>query len=169
MKNLLPSIAIAIALSIGALSQAAAKENYREGGVKADTKEAFQTVAQNVRNNMVPGGKYEYVKPQEQKTIEKKLDEMDALFDQAGSVANMKEDQKIALFNAQETVNSILTLRDRDRVICKNEAPLGSHIPVTTCHTYGQEVEAHQGSRKQLDDWSRPVCVGDNPACGKGR
>ena len=163
------SIALAIALSAFAIGQAAAKENYKEAGVKADTKEAFETVAQNVRNEMVPGGKYEYVKPQEQKTIEKKLDEMDALFNQAGSVANMKEDQKIALFNAQETVNSILTLRDRDRVICKKEAPVGSHIPVATCHTYAQEVEAHEGTKKQLDDWSRPVCVGDNPACGKGK
>lgn len=167
MKNI-ASITLATALSICTIGQAAAKENYREGGVKADTKEAFETVSESVRKEMTTGGKYQYVKPAEQKTIEKKLDEMEALFQQAGSVANMKEDQKIALFNAQETVNSILTLRDRDRVICKKEAPVGSHIPVTTCHTYGQEIEARQGTQKQLDDWSRPLCVGDNPACGKG-
>lgn len=166
--KIIASIAFATALSILALGQTAAKENYRETGVKADTREAFDSVEQNVRKNMAPGGKYEFVKPDERRTIEKKLGEMDALFNQAGSVANMKEDQKIALFNAQETVNSILTLRDRDRVICKKEAPVGSHIPVTTCHTYGQEIEARQGTQKQLDDWSRPQCVGDNPACGKG-
>ena len=80
----------------------------------------------------------------------------------------MKEDQKIALFNAQETVNSILTLRDRDRVICKKEAPLGSHIPLTRCHTYEQEVEAREGTKKIMDDWGRPLCVGKGMACGGG-
>lgn len=139
---------------------ASAKENYHENSVKADTKEAFDQIADSVRNGMSDGGKYEYVKPAEKTTIEKKLDEMDKLFDEAGgSVASMNEKQKIALFNAQETVNSILTLRDRDRVICKKEAPVGSHIPVTTCHTYAQEVEAHEGTRKQLEEWGRGQCT----------
>ena len=71
------------------------------------------------------------------------------MFDQSGgAVANMKEEQKIALFNAQETVNSILTLRDRDRVICKKEAPVGSHIPRDVVPTYGQEIEAREGTQE---------------------
>lgn len=158
--------AFAVMASVCVCGLAFAKEHYREGSVKADTKEAFETLAASVRRDMQPGGKYEYIKPDEAKTVEKKLGEMDKLFEDSGAVANMKEDQKIALFNAQETVNSILTLRDRDRVICKKEAPVGSHIPVTTCHTYGQEVEAREGSKKLMDDWGRPLCVGSNLACG---
>jgi hypothetical protein len=158
------ALAFALVVSTCAFEPAAAKENYKEGGVKADTKEAFDALSQSVRKDMEPGGRYEYVRPDEQKTIEKKLDEMSALFAQTGTVTGMKEDQKIALFNAQETVNSILTLRDRDRVICKHEAPIGSHIPVTTCHTYGQEIEAREGTKKQLSDWSRAQCVGSG--CG---
>ena len=156
---------VAIALCVFVSGPAFAKEHYREGSIKADTKEAFETLAASVRGDMRPGGKYEYIKPSEAKTVEKSLEDMDKLFQQAGSVANMKEEQKIALFNSQETVNSILTLRDRDRVICKKEAPIGSHIAVTTCHTYAQEVEAREGTKKQMDDWSRPLCVGDNPVC----
>jgi hypothetical protein len=160
------AFALAFALATGFVGQTFAKENYHENSVKADTKEAFDQLADTVRNGMDTGGKYEYVKPDEKITIEKKLDEMDKIFDAGGgSVATMKEEQKIALFNAQETVNSILTLRDRDRVICKKEAPIGSHIPVTTCHTYAQEVEARQGSKKMMDDWGRPLCAGNNPAC----
>ena len=153
--------AFVVAAFVCAGGPAFAKENYHENSVKADTKEAFDQIAQTVRTGMEDGGKYEYVKPNEKVTIEKKLDEMDKIFDAGGgSVATMKEDQKIALFNAQETVNSILTLRDRDRVICKNEAPLGSHIPVTSCHTYGQEVEAEEGTHNQLDEWKRGACRG---------
>ncbi len=153
-------IAFAVAVCVCLGGMAGAKENYRENSVKADTKEAFDQIADTVRNGMTDGGKYEYVKPQEKATIEKKLDEMDKIFDAGGgSVSTMKEEQKIALFNAQETVNSILTLRDRDRVICKKEAPVGSHIPVTSCHTYAQEVEAREGTKKQLEEWGRGQCT----------
>jgi hypothetical protein len=153
------SVAFAVAVLACSGGLAGAKENYHENSVKADTKEAFDQLADTVRKGMDAGGKYEYVKPEEKVTVEKKLDEMDKLFDAGGgSVATMKEDQKIALFNAQETVNSILTLRDRDRVICKKEAPVGSHSPITSCHTYAQEVEAHEGTKKQLEEWGRGQC-----------
>jgi len=158
-------IAVCIALLLCVFNAAYAKENYKENVVKADTKEAFEPLAESVRNELGGGGRYEYVKPDERKTIEGKLAEMTALFERSGSVANMKEDEKIALFNAQETVNSILTQRDRDRVICKKQAPIGSHIPVTTCHTYAQEVEAREGTQNQLNEWKRAPCVGDNVAC----
>lgn len=161
MKILLP---VALALSIAAFP-AAAKEHYKESGVKADTREAFEPIADSVRKEMEDGGRFEYVRPDERKTIDGKLSEMSAIFEKAGSVDAMTQDQKLALFNAQETVNAILTKRDRDRVICKNQAPVGSHIPVTTCHTYGQEVEAREGTRKIMNDWNRAQCVGDNPAC----
>ena len=158
------TLAFAMVLSASIASVVGAKENYHENSVKADTKEAFDQLAESVRTGMESGGKYEYVKPSEKATIEKKLDEMEKIFDAGGgSVATMKEDQKIALFNAQKTINSILTLRDRDRVICKKEAPVGSHIPVTTCHTYAQEFEAREGSKKMMDEWSRDPCRG---ACG---
>jgi len=91
-----------------ALHAASAKENYRENGVKADTKESFEPIAENVREELAPGGQYEYATVEEKKSVEKKLSEMDALFQAAGSVAAMTQDQKIALFNAQEVVNSIL-------------------------------------------------------------
>ena len=164
MKNIV-SLALVAVLCAGVAGGVAAKEHYREGSVKADTKEAFETLASSVRKEMEDGGKYEYVKPDERKKIDDALAKMTELFEQSGAVANMKEEQKIALFNNQEIVNSILTLRDRDRVICKKEAPVGSHIPVTSCHTYGQEVEAREGAKKTMDDWGRPLCAGNNPAC----
>jgi len=151
-------------LAAAAVSTLCAKENYREKGVKADTHEKFAEVAANVRKEMEEGGRYEYVKPDERKTIDQKLAEMDALFAQSDSVEAMKQDSKIRLYNAQEVVNSILTRRDKDRVICKNQAPVGSHIPVTSCHTYGQEEEARSGTRNQLDEWMRLGCV--NAGCG---
>ncbi|MGH2549883.1 MAG: hypothetical protein ACRDHN_10860, partial [Thermomicrobiales bacterium] len=109
---------LCILVGVFALGSVVAKENYKENGVKADTKEAFDPLAASIRKDMEDGGRYAYVKPAERTTIDKKLSEMSTLFAETGAVANMSEDQKIALFNDQEVVNSILTLRDRDRVIC---------------------------------------------------
>jgi hypothetical protein len=156
-KSPTPARLLALVLLLGAYA-ASANENYHENALNADTRAKFVEVAANVRREMQAGGRYEYVKPDERKSVERKLAEMEFLFDQDDSVQSMKQDTKVKLFNAQEIVNSILTRRDRDRVICKNEPPLGSHIPVTSCHTYGQEEQARRETHNQLDEWKRLAC-----------
>ena len=74
------ALTFTVVLCAGIASVVVAKENYRENSVKADTKEAFDQLAQTVRDGMETGGKYEYVKPAEKATINKKLDEMDKIF-----------------------------------------------------------------------------------------
>jgi hypothetical protein len=156
-------------LALLASVSATAKENYKEKAFNADTREKFEQVSAKVREEMKDGGRYQYVKPSERSTIEQKLSEMESLFKQSDSVQGMNEQTKIALFNDQEVVNSILTQRDSDRVICKKEAPIGSHIPITTCHTYGQEEDARKNSHKLMDSWTRTQC-GDvtKGSCGGG-
>ena len=176
MKTL---IAAAIAASIAICGVAGAKENYKEKALNADSKDKFDALAESVRKEMESGGRYQYVKPDERVKIDTALTEMSALFATNPSVQAMGQDTKIKLFNDQETVNSILQQRDGDRVICKNEAPIGSHIPVTTCHTYAQEVEARDGAHKQMASWGQSNCSatasssagGKNPGqqCSMGR
>ena len=167
MRSLIWLLAAGLALT--AMTSASAKENYKEQNFNADTKEKFDVVAANVREAMKPGGRYEYVKPAERNTIEQKLSMMDALFKQSPTVAGMSQETKIELFNDQEVVNSILTQRDSERVICTKTAPIGSHIPITTCHTYGQEQDAHKNSEKVKEGWTRTQC-GDviKGSCGGG-
>ena len=163
-------IAVAVAL-VAAFNLASAKENYKESAFNADTRDKFESVSSNVRKELEKGGRYEYVKPEERRQIDQKLTDMSAAFNESGSVQTMKEDTKIKLFNDQEVINSILTKRDKDRVICTKQAPIGSHIPVTSCHTYGQEEDARRGTRDQLDKWKQAPCIGapspgsPHPAC----
>ena len=155
MKTIL---ALAVALSMAVLAPCTAKENYHEKQVNADTKEAFADISQNVRREMDHGGKYEFVPPDERVKIDKSFGEMNALFDQYGSVSAMNQDAKVKLFNDQEVVNSILTRRDKDRVICEDKPKLGSHVRSTNCHTYGQQEDARRGSKEQMDEWTRRGC-----------
>lgn len=138
------------------------KEKYQEA-VKADTSAQFAEVVAGVRAQMVPGGRYEFVDSVEKATIDGNLASMQELFEENGGlVANMNHEEKVALFNAQEAVNAILTRRDSDRVICEHIKPIGSNIPKTTCHTYGQAEAARRQTIKQMKDWDHVPCVGPN-------
>lgn len=154
------SIACFLMAAMLPLAFAAAKENYTETTKNADTRAKLDQVAEEVRSQMHTGGRFEFVKLAERKTIDVKFAEMDALFAQSGSVEDMKEDAKIRLFNAQETINSILTQRDGDRMICKREAIIGSHVRTDFCHTYRDEMAKAEVSRKALQDWQAVRCTG---------
>ena len=149
-------------LALFAMSGTSAKENYdAEKAINAETRKSSpKWLRMCAEGNGKDGGGTQDMKVRRTCDGRHQLTEMETLSSQNDSVQSMKQDTKIKLFNAQEVVNSILTRRDRDRVICKNEAPIGSHIPVTTCHTYGQEVEAHEQTRNQLEEWKRGACRG---------
>lgn len=164
MKSAMAILLAAACVMAGPL---AAKEKYHEV-VNAQTEEAFSQLAENVRKEMDAGGRYEFVQPGERPQIEKGLAEMAALFRQSGSVDKMSQTEKVALFNSQEVVNAILTKRDSDRVICENRAPVGSHIPKTSCFTYGQLQESRRGTKQIFDRLAMPQCTAGAGGCGGG-
>jgi hypothetical protein len=129
-------VAALVALPLSAKEKA-------EPAVNANTKDAFETVSTWVHKQMDEGGCYSYVTAGERSKVNGKLDEMSKLFQKRGDVAQMTDAEKTEMFNSQEEVNAILGKRDNERLICKNELPIGSHIPVKTCTTTG-EFEARR-------------------------
>lgn len=127
--------------------------------LQATTKDAFATVAADVRHEMEGGGRYAYVKPAERDKVERGLVQMQALFDKAGSVDAMSGDDRIALFNAQESVNAVLELRDRDRLVCERGAQPGTRIVSTTCRTYGEIEAQREASRKLMQEKVAGPCI----------
>jgi hypothetical protein len=143
---------VCIALLAATVSVPAFAKETSEPAVNANTKETFATVSAWVRKEMQGGGRYGSIAPEERAKVESKLDEMNAFFDRHAAVAEMTDADKTALFNDQEEVNAILSKRDGDRIICKNEMPIGSHIPIKTCKTYSQIEAERKGTRQYLDD-----------------
>jgi hypothetical protein len=126
-----------------------------EPAVKADNKAAFTEVMGAVQQQMVPGGRYEFVDSSERAEVDTKLNDMKALFEQYGTVAQMDSPSKARLFTDQEDVNAILTRRDDRRVICKSERPIGSLLPKRTCRTYGEIERDRNDSQKFMQDEAR--------------
>lgn len=121
--------------------------------VKADTRDSFAALVTTVQQEMKPGGRYGYIDKKEAEDVNRGLAYMQSLLDRFGSVDQMSPDAKIDLFNHQEKVNAILTRRDNNRLVCESVAPMGSHIPRTTCRTYGLIEADRRNARQTMDNF----------------
>ena len=120
--------------------------------VNAGTKAAFEAAVQATRQEMNTGGRFEFADRLQRETINGRFAAMQALFDKYGSVDRMPDDAKLELFNDQEKINGILTRTDANRLVCRTELPVGSHLPVKHCRTYG---EIRRSERDTVNDLRR--------------
>ncbi len=146
-------IMILVAIAAGALllPTVASAAKVQTPQVQADTKAKFETAAAEVRKQMVPGGRFQFLTKEEFAKVNTSLDSIGALFAKYGAVANMDQVIKVALFNDQEVVNSILAQRDDLRLICKPKTSMGTRIPVTECRTYGDIQRARADTHNYMD------------------
>ncbi|HEY2624631.1 hypothetical protein [Dyella sp. Tek66A03] len=152
MKLKLSSLLVVVAIALAHMTPVQAKKATPPPSVKADTKDQFATVANSVREQMEPAGRFEFVDPGERATVEKDLGQMQSLFDKFGSVDAMDMPSKIQLYNDQSEVNAILTRRDGDREVCETAPPLGTLIPKTTCRKYSDMERDRRDTVKMKDD-----------------
>jgi len=144
MKALILALAAALPLT----SALAADSNKI---VVADTAQAFSERVEYVHKQMETGGRFEYIKPADKQAVNSDLDSMMAMLQKSGSVSAMGADERVKLLNTQEHLNGLLTHSDSERLVCERTNPVGSHIPTTTCRTYGEIEREHQQSEKYLD------------------
>lgn len=117
--------------------------------VKADSKENFEAIVAAIHQQMQPGGRWQYIDNNERATIDGSFADMGKLYDQFGSVDKMDQTAKMRLLADQTTINTILTRKDGDRLICRSDIPVGSHLPVKTCKTYAQ-IQAEQNGAQEF-------------------
>lgn len=124
--------------------------------VKAENKDDFSAMVAAVRQQMVAGGRYEFVDGSERHDVNARFGDMQSLFDKYSTVDQMDADAKARLFEDQETINAILTRRDDKRLVCKSERPIGSLLPKRTCRTYGDIERDRQKSEQFMQQEARP-------------
>ncbi|WP_266180730.1 hypothetical protein [Dyella humicola] len=120
--------------------------------VKANTKDQFAAVADHVRQQMGPGGRFEFVDKTEHEKVDGDLANMQSLYDKFGTVDAMDQASKVELYNNQSEVNAILTRRDADREICEQVKPMGSNIPKTVCRTNRQVQQDNDAAHRYMQD-----------------
>jgi hypothetical protein len=119
--------------------------------VDVGKQQKFQDQSLAIRQEMKPGGRFEFVTAAERQDVEKQLDTIAALLAK-GADQRLSDNDQLDLLAAQETANAILTQRDGRRLICEFTAPTGSNRKVKQCITYADRVGAHKESRRTMFD-----------------
>jgi hypothetical protein len=131
-----------------------------EKAVIADTPEKFEVLVEKIRSQMAPGEKYEFLKAKDREIVNGHLDRMAEMLVKAGSVEAMQPEEKAKLFSEQEEVNGILARNADDRLVCTHVAPVGSHLPVTTCHTVRELAQSRENYRRQKVEFDNQGRIG---------
>ncbi|MGH8091782.1 MAG: hypothetical protein ACREO6_10055, partial [Rudaea sp.] len=117
----------------------------------AQTLDSFNRDAARVRQQMQSGGQYGYISATDKSRVEARLADMQNLLTAHANASDMSQQDKISLFNAQEEINGILDHNDNNRLVCEHVAPVGSHRPITTCHTYAEIMRQRENTLHDLE------------------
>jgi hypothetical protein len=138
--------------AVQAWGAAADNPNVIDKPILADTPAKFAATSAQVRLDMEKGGRYEFMRSSDKQRVDALLSRMAVQLDHAGSVSAMNHDAQIELFNEQEQVNGLLKHNDANRLVCESRAPVGSHLPVTTCRTFGEIERGRGDANKTIED-----------------
>lgn len=156
------SLAVACLLLV---TTAYANDQVVEKPLIAQTLDGFHKESGIIRDEMRQGGRYEFLKTEDRNKIEARMSAMESVLQKHAGQNDLSNNDKVALVNAQEEINSILKHNDANRLICESRAPVGSNLPVKTCHTVGElELQHHDAARmmKEADVRSNGKTVGGN-------
>jgi hypothetical protein len=115
------------------------------------TLNSFEQDSARIRKDMQPGGKYGHISNIERSRVEDRLADMQKLLAAHANAADMQPSDKVALLNAQEEINGILNHNDNNRLVCEHVAPVGSHRPITTCHTYAEIMQQRERTQHDME------------------
>ena len=62
-------------------------------------------------------------------------------------------------------MNGLLKHNDANRLVCESRAPVGSHLPVTTCRTFGEIERGRADANKTILHLDQP---GRQPVLNQG-
>ena len=157
----------AILLAMIASPLAAAREKGYIDSRKYDPAQ-FPQLVEQLRAEMSPGGRFEEIAAAERAKVEEELGRMGELLAGAQSLEDLDETQRVALINAQERANAILTKRDGERLICQRRQLVGSHRTETYCETAQEKRDRTAFSREKKRQLELKSC-GAEINCGPAR
>lgn len=79
----------------------------------------------------------------------------------------LDNDQRIALFNAQQKITAIVGNDDKNRKICKRVAVTGSRVAAVECMTVAEREARARASRTMAGEALRGFCIPGQGAAGE--
>lgn len=112
--------------------------------------ESFLGQQQAIRADMAGSRKFKHVAEFDKRQLYAAQDQMFALLNGRASTDELDADQLVALYNAQEVVNSVLAEAELDRPICERQTVLGSRRVQTVCLTVRERRDLETASRQTM-------------------
>lgn len=120
-------------------------------GTRVDVDNGFASQRDGILKELGDGKTYSEIAAADRETVKAALARIAATLDQAGGVDQLKEQQKVDVFNDQELVNNILTKAGEDsRLVCKRVRKTGSHMSSNQCMTVAARNRAAEESQDML-------------------
>lgn len=91
--------------------------------------------------------------PDEVAEVRRQQDIVFAALDGVDDIEALDDDARLEVYNAQQTINGIITKNTANTPICRREATLGSHRQRTVCMTPAQRAEAADNAQRMLEMW----------------
>lgn len=173
VRNFLLSVAL-LSLAAGLQSAAASSTDPQTLGARADAQaeritdaEAF--VAEIDRAlKLARKGAYGPLKPGSTEKLKAARDVIADLLKGHATATELKPDDRIAVYNAQEQITAILRNEDKNRMICRKELEVGTRVPSNVCMTVGQREERAKRDSEATAGLMRTLCdPSSTSTCGK--
>lgn len=115
----------------------------------------------------VKSGRFGFLKPSESRELKKAQATLRKILSGVSSVEQLKEEQRVAVFNAQEKVNAIISRDRSDEVRCETQQRTGSHFRETRCYTAEQLAEQRRAAERLRQSAMSVTCGNQSLSCGR--
>lgn len=155
MKSLAPA-AFAVAL-LFAVPAAADDMAQPDSHVKLNPA-AFLENKATVEKELRSGDLYREIEKADKERVLSALDRMAEQLEGVTRLDQLSPEQRTALFNDQELVNTLLTAaRDESRLVCERRGTVGTRFKTTHCETVKQRRERARAAQDMVRQYMRPT------------
>jgi hypothetical protein len=114
------------------------------------------------------GGDFGFMKPSEMRELKTAQSVLHRHLSGVSSIEELDDEAKVAVYNAQQKVNAIITQDRSEEVRCERVQRTGSRFSDTRCYTAEQLAEQRKAAeRLQRSAISIPCGGGDSAVCGQ--
>ncbi|WP_255423680.1 hypothetical protein [Xanthomonas sp. GW] len=122
-----------------------------KGEAPMNVKKSFAQQLSTIRQQLDDGKTYSELSAENRSKVEAALSRMATVLNSHPDVDTLREEDKVVLFNDQETVNTLLSKASSDsRMICRREAVLGSLRTTTQCKTVAERRRDNEDAQELM-------------------
>ena len=123
----------------------------------------FEAQKSNIISDLEEDTVYREISRSDEKIVRDALDRMSTSLEGVVDLGDMTEDQRAALYNEQQLVNTVLTMAENDsRTVCRRRGRLGTNFKTTTCETVRERRERQASDRLAIEQLMRGSPITSN-------